>query len=134
MIARARAAYPGVSFKLGDATALDFPDASFDIVYNGVSLLHILNYERVLAESRRVARAACVFHTVPLFRNRPTTYLHKYAYGGSVVEIVFNRSDLLACFSCHGLAVEQSWIGIPYDVSHVAGEHSFTETFLCRLE
>jgi len=132
MISRALTAYPGGDFKVGDATALNCADSSFDIVYNGVSLLHILDYERAVAESRRVAREACVFHTVPVFRERPTAYLHKYAYGGSVVEIVFNRFDLLACFSRQGLIVDRTWLGIPYDVSHVAGERSFTETFLCR--
>ena len=134
MITRARTIYPGADFRVGDATSLGYPDASFDIVYNGNSLLHILDYQRVISESRRVARAACVFHTVPVFRDRSTAYLHKYAYGGPVVEIVFNRSDLLACFSRNGLALERTWMSVPYDVFHVAGEHSFTETFLCRLE
>jgi ubiquinone/menaquinone biosynthesis C-methylase UbiE len=132
MIARARRAYPHRRFDVGSATALPYPNESIEIVFNGASLLHILDYDKAIAESRRVAQVACIFHTVPLFHERATTYLHKYAYGGPVVEIIFNRSALIGCFSRHGLVVERSWNAIPYDVSQVTGEHSFTETFLCR--
>lgn len=132
MISRARAIYPECDFSVGDATALDHPDSSFDIVYNGACLLHVLDYNRVIAESRRVARTACIFHTVPVFQDHPTTHLRKYAYGAPVIEIIFNRPALIACFSSNGLVVERSWRTIPYDVSHVTGKHSFTETFLCR--
>jgi ubiquinone/menaquinone biosynthesis C-methylase UbiE len=132
MIARARARYPDGNFVVGDATALAFPDASFDIAFNGVSLMHILDYEKAIAESARIARRAAIFHSVPVFADHPTTFLHKYAYGGAVVEAVFNRDELLACFAEAGLSLVQSWPTIPYDVSAVTGAASHAETFLCE--
>jgi SAM-dependent methyltransferase len=134
MVARALRRYPGLDVRQMDATALDFPDGEFDVVFNGVSLMHILDWRGAVAESRRVARLACVFHSVPVFRMRDTAYLRKYAYGAPVGEVVFNRGELLACFAANGLRVAQSWIGLPYDVHEVTGEHSFTETFLCLAE
>jgi SAM-dependent methyltransferase len=55
---------PGVTFTQGDAHALDFPDASFDLVYARYLLEHVADPERVLREMRRVTRpggrvAAC---------------------------------------------------------------------------
>src|SRR6516164_7054235 len=47
---------PGVTFTQGDANALDFPDASFDLVYARYLLEHVADPERVLREMRRVTR------------------------------------------------------------------------------
>jgi len=48
---------PRVTFRQGDAHALDFPDRSFDLVYARYLLEHVADPERVLREMRRVARA-----------------------------------------------------------------------------
>ena len=45
-----------VSFALGDATALDFPDTSFDGAITRLSLHHIPAAGRVVAEMARVVR------------------------------------------------------------------------------
>jgi ubiquinone/menaquinone biosynthesis C-methylase UbiE len=132
MIERAKQLYPDVMFEVGDATSLRFPDRAFDIAFNGVSLMHILDYERAIAESARVARTAAIFHSVPVFPDHPTTFLHKYAYGGPVVEAVFNREELLELFSRHGLRMVRSWRTIDYDVGTVTGSPSHAETFLCE--
>jgi ubiquinone/menaquinone biosynthesis C-methylase UbiE len=132
MIDRARARYPGLCFETGDATALRFDDAAFDIAFNGVSLMHILDYEQAIAESARVARKAAIFHSVPVFPAHPTTFLHKYAYGGPMVEAVFNRQELLDCFLSHGLRALRSWLTITYNVEAVTGAPSHAETFLCE--
>jgi SAM-dependent methyltransferase len=47
---------PRVTFRQGDAHSLDFPDASFDLVYARYLLEHVADPERVLGEMRRVAR------------------------------------------------------------------------------
>jgi ubiquinone/menaquinone biosynthesis C-methylase UbiE len=132
MVAQARASYPHAHFAVGDATALSFSDKTFDIVYNGVSLMHIPNYRDAIAESCRVAARATIFHSVPVLENMPTTYVSKYAYGGKVVEVIFNRGELLRDFEKAGLAFLQSWRAIDYDLVHLLGESSYTETFLCR--
>ena len=81
IIQRAKARYPGGSFDVGDATHMAYGPNAFDIVFNGVSLMHILEYRAAIAESVRVARKACIFHSVPVFSEYPTAYIHKYAYG-----------------------------------------------------
>jgi ubiquinone/menaquinone biosynthesis C-methylase UbiE len=49
-------ARPRVTFRQGDAHALDFPDESFDLVYARYLLEHVADPERVLREMRRVAK------------------------------------------------------------------------------
>lgn len=46
----------------GDATALEFADASFDIVYSYHALEHIPDYHQALAEMYRVLRGGRVVH------------------------------------------------------------------------
>jgi ubiquinone/menaquinone biosynthesis C-methylase UbiE len=75
MIDLARKRYPSEEFVVGDATALPFADSTFDIVFNGVSLMHIPRYEAAISESRRVTRRWCIFHTVPVLKHRRTTFL-----------------------------------------------------------
>jgi ubiquinone/menaquinone biosynthesis C-methylase UbiE len=130
MIARARAHYPSIAFDVGDATRLPCADAAFDIVFNGVSLMHIIAYQAAISEAARVAAHYCIFHTVPVFRDHSTTFLRKYAYGAPVVEIIFGKQELMSL--CHeaGLRLEREWACIPYDMFEVTGHHSTTETYL----
>lgn len=130
MIARARAHYPSAAFEVADATKLPYPDGAFDIVFNGVSLMHIVDYRAAIREAARVAARYCVFHTVPVFRDYRTTYLRKYAYGAPVVEIIFGKQELMSLCRDAGLRLEREWPSIPYDVSDVVGHHSSTETYL----
>ena len=56
MVDLARSRVPGAEFRLGDAEALDFPDASFDAVVCAFGLLHLAEPERAIAEAFRVLR------------------------------------------------------------------------------
>lgn len=129
MISRARARYPAIEFEVADATKLPYADQAFDIAFNGVSLMHIVDYQAAVRESARVARF-CVFHSVPVFDNYRTTYLRKYAYGAPVVEVVFGREELMSLCSGAGLRLMREWPGIPYDVHDVTGHHSSAATYL----
>jgi SAM-dependent methyltransferase len=130
MIARARAYYPSTAFEVADATRLPYADGAFDIVFNGVSLMHIVDYQGAIREAARVAARYCIFHTVPVFGDYRTTFLTKYAYGAPVVEIIFGKQELLSLCNKSGLRLEREWACIPYDVSEVTGHHSTTETYL----
>jgi SAM-dependent methyltransferase len=130
MIARARARYPSIAFEIGDATRLPYADGAYDIVFNGVSLMHIIDYEAVIREAARVTSRYCIFHTVPVFDDYRTTFLRKYAYGAPVVEVVFGKQELMSLCNSAGLRLEREWACIPCDVSEVTGHHSSTETYL----
>ncbi|WP_080672246.1 class I SAM-dependent methyltransferase [Bradyrhizobium japonicum] len=129
MITRARAHYPSAAFEFGDATRLPYGDNTFDIVFNGVSLLHIVDYQAAVHQAARVASRYCVLHTVPVHQHQ-TMFLSKYAYGGPVAEIIFNKKELISLCVSAGLRLEHEWPCIPYDVHDVTGHHSTTETYL----
>jgi SAM-dependent methyltransferase len=129
MIARAREYYPAISFEVADATKLPYADADFDIAFNGVSLMHIIDFTAAIREAARVARF-CIFHSVPVFDDHRTTYLSKYAYGAPVVEVVFGKRELMSICSDAGLRLMREWPGIAYDVHEATGHHSSALTYL----
>jgi SAM-dependent methyltransferase len=130
MIAHARARSPSTAFEVADATRLPYADRTFDIVFNGVSLMHIIDYEAALREAARVAAGYCIFHSVPVFHHHRTTFLQKYAYGAPVVEVVFGKQELMELCRDAGLHLKREWPSIPYDVSEATGHHSTAETYL----
>jgi SAM-dependent methyltransferase len=134
MIARARVQYPSTAFEVADATGLPYADDAFDIVFNGVSLMHIVEYQAAIREAARVASRYCILHTVPIFEDHRTTFLRKYAYGAPVVEIVFSKQELMSLCQHAGLRLEREWRCIPYDVYEVTGHHSTTETYLFAIQ
>lgn len=131
MVAQARARYPAAQFAVADAARLPYPEASYDIVFNGVSLMHIVDYESAIREAARIAGSHCILHGVPVFDEPgPTTYLRKYAYGSPVVEIVFDRQELMSACEKAGLELQRVWQSIPYDVAAITGHASHSETYL----
>ena len=132
MMALATELYPEVPFLLGDASALPLDGESCDILLSGTSLMHVVDYQQAIAESVRVARHWCIFHTVPVMARRSTTLLRKQAYGAPVVEVIFNQAELERLFTSNGLDIQATYDSIPYDVSDVIGEPSWTLTYLCR--
>jgi SAM-dependent methyltransferase len=134
MISRAHAHYPSGNFRVADATGLPYANGAFDIVFNGVSLMHIVDYHAVIREAARVASRYCILHTVPVFDDHRTTFLRKYAYGAPVVEVVFNKQELMSMCKAAGLRLEREWPCIPYDMHEVTGHHSTTETYLFAIQ
>jgi ubiquinone/menaquinone biosynthesis C-methylase UbiE len=132
MIESARRRFPGVAFEVADTTALPYADAGYDIVFEGVSLMHILDWRKAIAEIARVARSHAVFHCVPVFDDHGTEYLAKYAYGEPVTEAIYGRAELEAALAEAGLVIERSWEALAYDVHPWLGVHSHSRTYLCR--
>jgi ubiquinone/menaquinone biosynthesis C-methylase UbiE len=133
MIRLARKRYSNHPFVVGDATALPFPDGSFDTILNGVSLMHILRYESAIFESRRVTRRWCIFHTVPVLQRRETTIMWKKAYGGPTLEIIFNEGHMRTLLQQHGLAIRHVLDSIPYDLEAVLNEPTVSRTYVCEV-
>jgi ubiquinone/menaquinone biosynthesis C-methylase UbiE len=128
-IEMARRFYPTLDFRVEDATALRYADASFDVVVSGCCLLHIPDYEAAIREASRAARKHVVFHRTPVLHLRPTTYFSKLAYGTKTVEIHFNEQELVALFAKHGLRV----ISIAtLDASWRGGDAFALKSYLCE--
>ncbi|MBI3601166.1 MAG: class I SAM-dependent methyltransferase [Nitrospinae bacterium] len=133
MAALGKKCYPNIPFIVGDATALPFQDGDCDILLSGTVLMHLMGYREAIYESRRVARKWCIFHTVPIMRKRPTTKLRKYAYGESVIEVIYNEDELLNLMSQNGLSAQYKLDSIPYDLSDILGEHTLNRTYVCKV-
>lgn len=133
MVELARQHYPARKWINGDGTRLPFPDNAYDIIFNGVSLMHIRDYPAAIAESWRVARRWSIFHTVPVLQQRATTTLYKQAYQGETVEIVFNENSLLMLLAQVGLEPRAVIESIPYDLHAVLGESTMSRTYICEV-
>ncbi len=134
MIRSALEIYNDYPFVTGDASLLPFASKTFDIVLNGVSLMHILDYQKAIAESHRVTRRYCIFHTVPVLQRKETTFLYKNAYGGQTIEVILNEEELYHLLKQNGLVVQNCMESVPYNLESVLGEHTVTKTYLCKVE
>lgn len=100
--------FPEVRFHLADATALPFPDGSFDIVLSGCCLVHIFDYERAISEAARVSRGWVVCHRTPLTLEGESRFYVKEAYSERCLEIHFSDSELNEVFRRCGLELIDS--------------------------
>lgn len=131
-ICLAREKYPAVAFEVEDATALSYPDCSFDVVVSGCCLLHIPEYVKGVEEAVRVASRYVIFHRTPVVFGQPEQWYRKQAYGVETVEIHFNEAEFLALLDRNGLElVATLTLSEEYtDVSRTRGGAS--RTYVCR--
>jgi 2-polyprenyl-3-methyl-5-hydroxy-6-metoxy-1,4-benzoquinol methylase len=132
MIQSARGRYSTRSFVVGDALALPFPAATFDVAWSGTVLMHLPDYAKAIAEAARVATRYCVFHSTPLLAKRPTTFLTKRAYGQLVPEVIINRGEFEGILRSNALEVSHVLDSLPYSVDKVVGDTVETLTYVCR--
>jgi SAM-dependent methyltransferase len=132
MIVLAKQLYSAIPFTVGDAMKLPFHDQACDIFISGTVLMHLLGYQQAIQESSRVARQWCIFHTVPILQNRPTTILRKKAYGQPTLEVIFNEQELMTLFNQNGFVVRQIFDSFPYNLELLLHEPTFNKTYLCE--
>jgi SAM-dependent methyltransferase len=130
MVDIASAHYPDRSFTVGSAYELEFGDSSFDVVLDGVALLHMSEWRTALAEYARVARGHVILHGLTLTDSAPTTEFAKYAYGQPALEFVFNRTELMEACVRVGLALVEQTGGLDYDLKRYIGISSVSETWV----
>ncbi len=106
------------------------PDDAFDIVFNGVSLMHIIDYQAAIREAARVAGRYCVLHRAGV--RRSSNHL-------SEATVPMVRPSSRSCSASTRIDVAlpgrrpspaRERPCIPYDVSEVTGHRSTTETYL----
>ncbi len=98
LIKFAKKLFNGVSFEVGNATKLRWPDNSFDVVIHGGCLMHCYEYETAIEEAIRVARQYVIFHRTPVHENRPTEFWTKAAYEIECLELEFEHISLIRLF------------------------------------
>jgi ubiquinone/menaquinone biosynthesis C-methylase UbiE len=69
--------FAGASVETADATAMPFPDESFDSVVSCLMLHHIIDWERAVAETARVLRPGGLFVGYDLTRTALTSLFHR---------------------------------------------------------
>ncbi len=131
-ISLAREKHPSVDFAVADATSLDYPDSSFDIVVSGCCLLHIVDYVRAIEETARVAGRYAVFHRTPVVWGQPEQWYRKQAYGIETVEIHFNESEFLATLQRNGLGLLATYTLSEEDLGAGRARGKATRTYVCR--
>jgi ubiquinone/menaquinone biosynthesis C-methylase UbiE len=129
MVAVSRRKYPQREFRAASALDLPFPDGSFDIVLDGVALLHIPAWQRAIAEYARVASRFVVLHGLTL-SERPTVTFAKYAYGQPSRELIFNRAEMLAECESRGLRLVASHPAEDYDLEQYLGIPTTSESWV----
>lgn len=92
-----------VTVRHADATALPFPDASFDAVLSWIMLHHTLAWEKALAEAVRVVRPGGHVVGYDLVSSAPFRLLHRAEGTGFRMLRLAELRDAVA-----GLAVEQA--------------------------
>jgi ubiquinone/menaquinone biosynthesis C-methylase UbiE len=70
-------AFPNAAVKTADATAMPFPDVSFDAVVSCLMLHHIIDWERAVAEGARVLRPGGAFLGYDLVRTALAGVFHR---------------------------------------------------------
>jgi ubiquinone/menaquinone biosynthesis C-methylase UbiE len=92
--------FPGASVQTADATAMPFPDESFDSVVSCLMLHHIIDWERAVAETARVLRPGGIFVGYDLTRTALASLFHRL--DGSPHRLIVPEDFRTEC-SRHGL-------------------------------
>lgn len=131
MVNLARETYAGDRFEVMQSEDLRFDNQAFDIVLNGASLMHTIDYDKALAEARRVASRYVVLHTVTVADTDSNVHFEKNAYGSRVPEVCFSAKTLNKMLDEHRLMPVQVEDSIHYDLSQVIGVPSRSVSVAC---
>ena len=132
MVDISRRKYPDQTFIEASALDLPFADDAFDVVMDGVALLHIPPWTTALAQYARVASRYVILHGLTL-SDEPTVTFAKYAYGQPSRELVFNRAEMLAEATRAGLTLLSTHPGDDYDLEEYLGIPTVSETWVLSV-
>ena len=132
MVAVSREKYPQRDFRVASALELPFDDDSFDVVLDGVALLHIPDWRAAIGEYLRVATGFVILQGLTLSDHETVTF-GKYAYGQPSRELIFNRAEILAECESRGLRLVASHPADDYDLEPFLGVSTVSETWVLRV-
>ena len=130
-VSLAKKSYPNINFKVCDATSLKYNNEQFDIVISGCCILHIIDYQKAIAEAVRVSSKYVIFHRTPTLHNNKTTYLTKTGYGVEMLEIFFNENELIDLFNKNNLTIKHINTHAQLNVDGI-NEPILMKSYLCE--
>ncbi|CAN5520610.1 hypothetical protein BH10ACT7_BH10ACT7_11280 [soil metagenome] len=133
MVEISRRTYPNREFAVASALDLPYDTDSFDVVMDGVALLHIPDWADAIKEYARVTAKYVILHGLTLTDDAPTTPFAKYAYGQPSRELVFNRTEMLSRCEEAQLTLQGVYLGDDYDLEDFIGIKSVSETWVLTV-
>lgn len=127
----AKEKYPDIKFTVNNATNLHYKNNCFDIIVSGCCLLHIVNYQKAIVETARVAKKYAIFHRTPVLHSLPTSFLTKTAYGIGMLDIYFNEEELIDLFYKNNLVVIKTRTISQGRIPELKGDMAI-KNYLCR--
>jgi len=115
--------FPNASVKTGDATAMPFPDGSFDSVVSCLMLHHIIDWERAVAEAARVLRPGGIFAGYDLVRTPLASLFHRL--DGSPHRLIVPRDFRAECAK-NGLTITLRSRLLGHVMQFVASKEEFS--------
>jgi len=122
------------SIPLIQANAINLPikKSSIDIVLDGATLIHIIDWEIALKEYCRISKFYVILHSLSLSDKMQNIFLTKFAYGQKVSEIVFSRQRLLKKCQELNLYLLTSFVGEQYFIPFKEKTNLSSETWILR--
>lgn len=155
--AAGRYSRPNLEFRLGDALALDFPDASFDVVVCSQVYEHVPDAAKMMAEIFRVLKPGglCYFaagnrlmwnephYNLPLLSVLPRALAHRYVRWAGKADhyhelhfTCWGLRRLVAAFTLHdytrAMATDPAKFGVDYMIPAAGPKHAVVN-FIARF-
>ena len=130
MIAVANEQYPTREFIEASAYDLPVESGGFDVVIDGVALIHMANWRAAIGQYARASSHAVVLHGLTLTDEATTTRFAKYAYGQPTVEFVFGREEVVEACESAGLKIHAKHASLEYDLQPFLGIPTVSETWV----
>jgi hypothetical protein len=113
-----------------DATNLPFKNRSIEVLLDGATLIHILEWEKALLNYFRVAKNLIILHSITIIEENHNILLEKYAYGQKIYEICFSRELLHKKIKENGFILSKKFPGEDYNLKSLIGLETCSETWL----
>jgi ubiquinone/menaquinone biosynthesis C-methylase UbiE len=109
---------------------LPFVNNFFDIVLDGVALIHIINWQESLSEYARITSKYIILHSISISNKSENLYISKFAYSQKVSETIYSRRILLEACNKLNLQLVERFKGENYAAGNLLDCPVYSETWL----